>query len=163
MEAILAVDLGTTALKCALHDPQGRVLAKATEEYSLITPDPLSVEVEVETYWQAFKVAVARVLKEAAVDPTTIKALGISAQGETLILVDEAGRPLRRAIVWLDNRAQAEAEELGERFGHRAAYEVTGQVKLVPTWPAACGCWATSCSSTTCACAHRQATPQMSL
>src|SRR5574341_374180 len=139
--AILAVDLGTTALKCALHDARGRVLAKAAEEYQLITPDPLSVEMEVETYWQAFKAAVAKVLKESAVPPSEIKSLGISAQGETLILVDGAGRPLRRAIVWLDNRAQAEAEDLGERFGHRAAYEITGQVKLVPTWPAAKILW----------------------
>ncbi len=141
MDAILAVDLGTTALKCALHDAHGRVLAKATEEYQLITPDPLSVEMEVETYWQAFKAAAAKVLKESAVPFSEIKSLGISAQGETLILVDRAGRPLRRAIVWLDNRAQAEAGELGERFGHRAAYEITGQVKLVPTWPAAKILW----------------------
>jgi len=141
MEAILAVDLGTTALKCALHDPHGRVLAKATEEYQLVTPDLLSVEMDVETYWQAFKTSVARVLKESAVSPAGVKALGISAQGETLILVDGAGRPLRRAIIWLDNRAQDEAEELGKRFGHRAAYEITGQVKLVPTWPAAKILW----------------------
>ncbi len=141
MDAILAVDLGTTALKCALHDAHGRVLAKATEEYQLITPDPLSVEMDVETYWQAFKAAVAKVLKESAAPLSAIKSLGISAQGETLILVDSAGRPLRRAIVWLDNRAQAEADELGERFGHRAAYEITGQVRLVPTWPAAKILW----------------------
>ena len=46
-------------------------------------------------------------------DPADIRALGISAQGETLILVDADGKPLRRAIVWLDNRAQTEADELG--------------------------------------------------
>lgn len=141
MEAILAVDLGTTALKCALHDPSGRVLAKATEEYQLSSPDPLSVEMDVETYWSAFKTAVAKVLKESTIRPTDIKALGISAQGETLIVVDRAGQPLRSAIVWLDNRAQAEAEDLGAYFGHRAAYEVTGQVRLVPTWPAAKILW----------------------
>ncbi len=141
MDAILAVDLGTTALKCALHDLQGNVIAKATEEYQLITPNALSVEVEVETYWQAFKTAIARVLHLSPIQPANIKALGISAQGETLILVNKAGQPLRPAIVWLDNRAQAEADELGARFGHRAAYEITGQVKLVPTWPAAKIAW----------------------
>lgn len=141
MDAVLAVDLGTTALKCAVHEAHGRVLAKATEEYQLITPDPLSVEMEVETYWLAFKAAIAKVLRESAIPTADIKALGISAQGETLILVDPSGYPLRPAIVWLDNRAQAEADELGERFGHRSAYEITGQVKLVPTWPAAKILW----------------------
>jgi len=141
MESILAFDLGTTALKCALHDLQGNVIAKASQEYQLVTPDADAVEMEVETYWQAFKSALGKVLGEAGVAPSGIKALGISAQGETLILVDKNGQPLRRAIVWLDNRAQKEAEELGDKFGHRHAYEITGQVKLVPTWPAAKVLW----------------------
>lgn len=141
MDTILAYDLGTTALKCALHDVRGNVLAKASVEYELITPDADSVEVDVETYWQAFKSALGSVLKSSGADPTTIKALGVSAQGETLILVDRDGKPLRRAIVWLDNRAQQEANELGEKLGHHRAYEITGQVKLVPTWPASKILW----------------------
>ena len=141
MPSILAFDLGTTALKGALHDLAGNVVAKASEEYQLITPDADSVEMEVETYWQAFKSAVAKVLRESGVNPAEIKALGVSAQGETLILVDRHGKPLRRAIVWLDNRAQTEAEGLGKTFGHRTAYEITGQVRLVPTWPASKILW----------------------
>lgn len=141
MPSILAFDLGTTALKCALHDLDGNIIAKASEEYQLITPNVDSVEMEVETYWQAFKCVVAQVLKVSGVNPGEIKALGVSAQGETLILVDRDGKPLRRAIVWLDNRAQKEADVLGETFGHRNAFEITGQVKLVPTWPASKILW----------------------
>ena len=141
MPYILAFDLGTTALKCALHDLSGRVIANASKEYQLITPTTDAVEMDVETYWQAFKSAVARVLKESNVALHEIKALGVSAQGETLILVDRAGKPLRRAIVWLDNRAQHEADQLGDTFGHRHAFEVTGQVRLVPTWPASKILW----------------------
>jgi sugar (pentulose or hexulose) kinase len=141
METLLAVDLGTTALKCALHDLHGNVIAKATEEYTLITPDALSVEVEVETYWNAFKNTIAQVMSLSGVSPAEVRALGLSAQGETLIVVDAAGKPLRPAIVWLDNRAQREADDLGEHFGHHAAYEITGQVRLVPTWPAAKVLW----------------------
>src|SRR5512142_2489290 len=141
METILAFDLGTTALKCALHDLRGNVVSKASVEYELITPDADSIEMEVETYWQAFKSALGSVLKNSGADPASIKALGVSAQGETLILVDKQGKPLRRAIVWLDNRAQQEANELGNKFGDRHAYEITGQVKLVPTWPASKVLW----------------------
>jgi sugar (pentulose or hexulose) kinase len=141
MPSILAFDLGTTALKCALHDLNGNVIAQSSEEYQLITPDADSVEMEVETYWQAFKSTVARVLKDSGVNPAEIKAMGVSAQGETLILVDRDGKPLRRAIIWLDNRAQKESDMLGNTFGHRHAYEITGQVKLVPTWPASKILW----------------------
>ncbi len=117
------------------------MIAKDTEEYQLITPDALSVEMDAETYWRAFKTAVAKVMQASGVAAANVKALGLSAQGETLLVVDEAGRPLRRAIVWLDNRAQSEADELGDRLGHRHAYEITGQVKLVPTWPASKLLW----------------------
>jgi len=141
MNAILAIDLGTTALKCALYDPSGNVIAKATEEYHLITPTALSVEMDVETYWAAFKTAVRRILKDSKVNPDDIRALGISAQGETLILVDKDGKPIRRAIVWLDNRAQDEATQLAEKFGNQAAYAITGQVSFVPTWPASKVLW----------------------
>ena len=110
MPYLLAFDLGTTALKCALHDLTGAVVAKASQEYQLVTPHPDWVEMDVETYWRAFKAAVARVLKESQADPAEIRALGVSAQGETLIVVGHDGKPLRRAIVWLDNRAQQEAD-----------------------------------------------------
>ncbi len=141
METILAFDLGTTALKCALHDLRGNVLSKASVEYELITPNADSVEMNAETYWQAFKSALGTVLKNSGVAPATIKAMGVSAQGETLILVGKDSKPLRHAIVWLDNRAQQEANDLGEKFGHRHAYEITGQVKIVPTWPASKILW----------------------
>jgi sugar (pentulose or hexulose) kinase len=141
MPYILAFDLGTTALKCALYGLSGEVLAKASEEYQLITSNADSVEMDVETYWQAFKSAIANVLKESKVNPNAIKALGVSAQGETIIVVNQDGNPLRRAIVWLDNRAQSEADQLADLFGHRNAFEITGQVKLVPTWPASKILW----------------------
>src|SRR3989337_2000846 len=128
MPSLLAFDLGTTALKGALHNLNGNVIAKASEEYQLITPDADSVEMEVETYWQAFKSAVAKVLRDSRVNTAQIKALGVSAQGETLILVDRDGKPLRRAIVWLDNRGRHEAKALGATFGHRNAFQITGHV-----------------------------------
>jgi sugar (pentulose or hexulose) kinase len=137
MEHILSLDLGTTAIKVAVVDSEGRMLAVSTQEYSLITPDALSVELEVGTYWEAFKRGIAEALASSRVDPPSIRALGISAQGETLVPVDRDGAPLRRAIVWMDGRARAEAEEMNARFGADEIYSVTGQVSMVPTWPAA--------------------------
>lgn len=136
MEYILGVDSGTTASKISLFDEKGQLLCISTKEYSLITPTALVVEIEAETLWNAFKVGVSEVLKKSKVDRKDVKALGISAQGETSILIDREGKPLRNAIVWLDNRAQEEAEILSHRFDDETSYKITGQVKIVPTWPA---------------------------
>jgi xylulokinase len=141
MDHILSVDLGTTAIKVALFDAAGRVLASSTHEYALLTPSTLAVELPVETYWQAFKSGVAEVLAASKAGPGTIRAMGISAQGETLIFAGKDGQPLRNAIVWLDNRAQKEAEELNREFPQEGTYRITGQVSIVPTWPAAKVLW----------------------
>jgi len=141
MDTILSVDLGTTAVKTALFDRSGKVLAIATREYELWTPTALAVELDTEIYWSAFKSGLSEVLAKATAATSNIRALGISAQGETLICVDERGAALRPAIVWLDNRAQDEAEILVKTFPNPDAYKITGQVSFVPTWPAAKILW----------------------
>jgi xylulokinase len=141
MNYILSVDAGTTASKIALFDERGELIAISTQEYSLITPTPLAVEIEAETLWNALKRGVSQVLGKSKVDKDEIKTVGISAQGETLILIDREGRPLRNAIVWLDNRAQEEAEILSKEFDDGLSYKITGQVRIVSTWPASKILW----------------------
>jgi len=138
---LLSVDSGTTATKVALFNDKGELQAISTQEYKLITPTALAVEIEAETLWNAFKTGVREIIKKAKVNVRDIAALGISAQGETLILVDREGKPLRRAISWMDSRAQEEAEILDSEFDKGKSYRMTGQVKLVPTWPASKILW----------------------
>jgi sugar (pentulose or hexulose) kinase len=141
MDFILSVDLGTTAIKTSMFDDRGGLIAKATHEYELSTPSTLAVELDAEHYWDAFKQTLAEILAARPDSAPGIRALGISAQGETLICADQNGNALRPAIVWLDNRAQDEAEELAREFGNDLCYRVTGQVSFVPTWPAAKILW----------------------
>lgn len=138
---ILSVDLGTTSIKQALIDEQGSIAAVSMREYELLTPNVTWVECPAETYWDAFKSGLAELLEATGVCPEQIAALGISAQGETLFFLDENDRPLRNAIVWMDNRAAAESEEQRVRFGDEVCYRTTGQVQFDPCWPAAKIMW----------------------
>jgi xylulokinase len=137
----LALDLGTTAIKVAVVDMNGKIVSLATREYKLLTPDLLSVELPVDTYWEAFKAGVRKVLAKTGILSNSLVCLGISAQGETLIIVDKNGNPLRNAIVWMDNRAQKEAAELAMVFPPAITCKITGQVSIVPTWPASKLLW----------------------
>lgn len=141
MRHIISVDAGTTASKISIFSENGELLAKSTHEYSLITPSPLEVEISADTLWKAFAAGVGDVLEKTKVNPEDVAALGISAQGETLIPIGKDGKPLRNAIVWLDNRAQEEAKTLDSRFDDGTSYKITGQVKIVPTWPASKILW----------------------
>jgi len=137
MEYILSVDAGTTAFKTSVFDENGKLIGIATREYKLLTPDALSVELPAEKFWWAFKEGIKEVLNKTKVNPKDIRALGLSVQGETFIVIDKEGKPLRNAIIWLDNRAQKEAEILSKEFDKDGlSYRITGQVKIVPTWPA---------------------------
>jgi xylulokinase len=138
---ILSLDAGTTASKISLFDTQGNLISISTHEYTLLTPTALAVELPTEKFWEAFKLGIQDVLRESKVDPKAIKAFSISAQGETLILIDKEGRPLRNAISWMDNRAQKEAEILSQQFPNEEVYKITGQVSIVPTWPASKLLW----------------------
>jgi xylulokinase len=141
MKYLLGIDLGTTAIKVAVFDQAGEKLGDSTQEYKLITPSPLIVEQEVGVYWSAFKAGLAESLKEAGISGEEIAALSISAQGETLILTDKNGEPLRNAIVWMDNRAQEESLLLEKQFTNAVIHKTTGQVSMLAMWPAAKILW----------------------
>jgi xylulokinase len=133
---LLGIDAGTTAMKAVLFDHEGHPLGQASQEYQLHTPAPDRAELEPERYWAACCGCTRSLLTETGVDPRAIAALAISSQGETLVVVDEAGQPLYPAIVWLDNRSQAEANEISAQFGVETVFQVTGQPEITPTWPA---------------------------
>ena len=141
MRLLMGLDIGTTALKAALFDTKGTLLAVTTQEYQLLTPAVNYVEESPQVYWDAFHVAVSSLKELHPLSASDEIALAISAQGETLFFIDKDGKPLRNAIVWLDNRAEEEALSLKERFGDETCYAVTGQVSFEPCWPASKILW----------------------
>jgi xylulokinase len=139
---IIGLDLGTTALKIAIFDQAGNLMGVSTQEYQLITPEVNYVEEDLEVYWNSFKKGLGELLAETGVEPASIIALAMSAQGETLAFLDKDGKPLRNAIVWLDNRAQRQADKLREALGgNEVCYRRTGQVSFEACWPASKILW----------------------
>ena len=141
MGVLIGLDIGTTALKAAVFDTAGGLLAVSTQEYTLITPQVNYVEESGEVYWKALKDAVTDLNRQYPLAGEEEAALAISAQGETLFFLDRDGKLLRNAIVWMDNRAQEEALFLKETFGDETCFRVTGQVSFEPCWPASKILW----------------------
>ncbi len=137
----LGLDIGTTGVKAAVFTPAGKMIGKGLTEYTLETPTPDIVELEVDIYWRSANSAISEAIGEAKISPTEIRSLAITGQAETLIVVDAAGKPLRKAIVWLDNRAAAEAAEIEAKFTTEALFALSGQTEMLPCWPAAKILW----------------------
>ena len=141
MKLLLGLDIGTTAMKIALFDRTGALLAVSTQEYDLLTPAPNYVEEKPEVYWDAFCTGLKDIKSRYTIAKDAQISLAMSAQGETIFFLDKDGRPLRNAIVWMDNRAVREAEMLKEAFGNAECYQRTGQVSFEACWPASKILW----------------------
>lgn len=136
MGYLLGIDVGTTELKAVLFNEDGEEVAASRAEYSLYIPEPDIVELDAEEYWNSCRKVISEILNISKINPREIRSIAISSQGETLIPVDREGEPLRRAIVWLDNRSKNESEIIRKRFGIDTIFKITGQPEVVPTWPA---------------------------
>ncbi len=148
MEYYLSLDVGTTSVKAALFAGAGAgagaLLGMCSKEYRLETPAPDRAELDPEIYWRASvecaRGAVANAVRDAGVEPESIRSVGVCSQGETIILLDERGEPVRKAIVWLDMRASKEAKELDSILAGR---NPTGQIELSASWPLSKFLWLT--------------------
>ena len=138
---ILTADIGTTALKAALYGLDGKLAASCTREYLFETPALGQAEMAAEVYTETFAAAVNEVVAGRGILPEEIGVIGFSTQGETMLLLDEENRPLRRAVLWCDSRASAEAGEIVRHFGADEIRERTGQVGEDAIWPGAKLLW----------------------
>ena len=97
----LGIDAGTSAIKVCAFDAQGTLLKKVQRFVPVITPYPLWVEIDLERYWELLVEA----LQELTAQVGAVAAVGLSTTCPTTILLDDARKPLRHAMVYMDGRA----------------------------------------------------------
>ncbi len=132
----LTFDVGTTSVKTALFGRDGKLLYKATRDYRLDSPHADWYELDPDMYWTSVMDGFREVLEYSDVKASEIRSISGCSQGETFILLDEKDRPLRPAIVWYDNRARQEVEELGKVIDNQEFYRTTGLTEMETTWSA---------------------------
>ena len=119
MSYYLGVDIGTSSTKTILIDPQGRILAEATQSYPLYHPKPLWSEQDPEDWWSAVCKTVKSAVRKAKVRPAAVKAIGLSGQMHGSVFLDKNDKVIRKALLWNDQRTAAECEEIESRAGGR--------------------------------------------
>jgi len=124
---LLGVDVGTASTKGVLARPDGEVVATAERPHELSLPQPGWAEHDAEKVWWDDFVSVCRELLEGADEG--IAAVCTSGIGACLLPADGNGNPLRPAILYgIDSRAEAEVEELNDRYGREALLSRCGSV-----------------------------------
>ena len=123
MTQLVGLDVGTTGVKALALSPEGDVLARVEESYELSTPHPGWAEQDPEDWWRAAERALAALGGEPA-------AIGLSGQMHGLVVLDDRDRVLRPAILWNDQRTEAECVEIEERVGLARLIQLTGNRAL---------------------------------
>lgn len=123
---ILAHDLGTTGNKATLYDEQGRLAGSAFYAYGTEYAHTGWAEQNPEDWWQAVCVSTRRLLHQPGVAKEEIAAVVFSGQMMGCAPVDRRARPLRKAIIWADQRALEQERWLSERISPEEVYRITG-------------------------------------
>jgi len=130
MRYLAGVDIGTSGTKTVLFDEQGRAVSSAAREYPLYQPQNGWAEQEPEDWWRAAADTIREAVARAGVDPAHIRGVGLSGQMHGLVMLDGAGRPLRRSILWCDGRTGAQCREITEKVGAKRLVELTANPAL---------------------------------
>ncbi|MBE2221999.1 MAG: xylulokinase [Anaerolineae bacterium] len=130
MQYFIGIDSSTTATKALLMDETGQVIGVASSEYGYETPKPLWSQQEPDLWWQATIQSVSQVIKESGVAADDIKGVGLTGQMHGLVLLDKEGKVLRPAILWNDQRTQAQCDDIRSRLGKEKLVAITGNDAL---------------------------------
>lgn len=124
MPYLVGIDIGTSGTKTILIDETGHVLARAVAEYPLYSPRPMWSEQDPLDWWNATCSTVREVLERSGVSPTEVKGVGLSGQMHGSVFLGEEGTPLRRALLWNDQRTQAECDWITATVGKERVVEL---------------------------------------
>ncbi|PCM45918.1 FGGY-family carbohydrate kinase [Marinobacter sp. ANT_B65] len=102
---ILAIDNGTQSIRALLFDTRGNLIAKGKQEIQpYFSTKPGWAEQHPEYFWDNLGKACKKLWATTDVDPGRIAGVTVTTQRGTVINLDEYGKPLRPAIIWLDQR-----------------------------------------------------------
>ncbi len=122
---VIGLDSSTTATKVIAFDAKGRIVSRASRPIALSSPVPGAYEQDPEDWWASAAGALAGVCRE--VGPDRIEALAISNQRETFVALDRSDRPVRPAIVWLDERCRDVVGPFSRVVGPAVLHRITGK------------------------------------
>ena len=129
----IGVDLGSTNLKAAVYSEEFKLIDRQSRPVEYIRENGF-VEFDAEKYVADLIGLLEDMLKQNSI--SQIKQIAFTGQAESLVVLDAQGKPLMNAISWMDERSVEECKVLAEQFSAQVCEAVTGQMAVLPTWPA---------------------------
>ena len=125
---LLGIDLGSSGVKAILLDPERGIVASASHEVDLFSDQPGWAEADTDQWWTAVVSLIPKLLVEANVTKDDVSGIATSGMVPAVVCVNEAGLPLRRAMLQNDARATAEISELRASLAEVDLLRLTGSI-----------------------------------
>jgi xylulokinase len=109
---VLGMDLGTSSLKCVIMDLAGRRLASTERSYPTQSPHPGWAEQNPDDWLEAMHDALAELRTREPNLANGLEAVGLCSAAHIPVLLDDAHQVIRPAILWSDQRSEAEVSDL---------------------------------------------------
>jgi xylulokinase len=123
---LLGIDVGTGGTRALVIDESGAVIAAATVDHApFASPRTGWAEQDPDDWWRACTLAIPRALETAGIEAGAVAAVGFSGQMHGAGLLDRDGQVVRPALIWCDQRTQAECDTITDRIGAARLIEWT--------------------------------------
>ena len=129
----IGIDLGSTNMKAAIYDKDFSLIDRQSRPVSYIREGGF-VEFDAEGYCAELVALLQTMVQANGIGE--IREMAFTGQAESLVVVGKDGKPLMNAISWMDERSTEECAELSAKFSPEICEAVTGQMAVLPTWPA---------------------------
>ncbi len=127
----LGIDIGTGGSRALLIDSKGKLLHAFTAPHEDMRMEkPFWAEQRPENWWDAAQAAIRGVLKQANASGKEIAGIGLSGQMHGLTLLDESDNVIRPALIWCDQRSQAQVDWINKTATRETVLECTANPVL---------------------------------
>ncbi len=123
---ILAHDLGTSGNKATLFSENGKMVGSHVSSYNVHYFNNNWAEQDADDWWNAVCISTKSLIKTLGIDTSDIAVVSFSGQMMGCLCVDRAGIPLRKSIIWADQRAQKQAAQISEHISQNDYYHIVG-------------------------------------
>ena len=127
------IDLGSTNIKVALYDENLKLIDRQSRPVEYIRDNGF-VEFDALKYAQDLFALLRDMVRANGI--TQLRQIAFTGQAESLVVLGSDGKPLMNAISWMDERSVEECAQLAKRFDAATCEAITGQMAVLPTWPA---------------------------
>ena len=131
----IAIDLGSTNIKVAVYSDELQIEAWQSNPVQYIR-DGSRVEFDIIDYGNTVIKMIANLMNNSSIDTKNICQLVFTGQAESLVVLGKDFKPIMNAISWMDDRSTEECNQIMRLFSPEDCFRKTGQMAVLPTWPA---------------------------